>query len=133
MSYQLVREALETRLKTYADAEGVTVAWENIPSEWGEVFLRPWLLVNEPAQASIGVNGEDMLRGIFQVSVYSRPDAGLGDIYTRVDGLVAQFDRGVQLTAGGQTVTCERAWPSQAFRSGDAYVVPVSVSWFAYR
>lgn len=134
MSYRTVQQALDAQLKAYATAETIAVAWPNMVFQPGEAeYLLPSLLPARPGAGSLGINGQDRLQGIYQVLVYSPSNAGPGPAMTRADEVATQFARGTNLSAGGDVVSCERAWPGPAFHSGGRFVVPVSVAWFSYQ
>lgn len=131
IDYDKVRAALDARLD---DFQSDNVAWENTiykPRE-GIGFLRTFLLPAEPRQATVGTNGVDRVAGIYQVDVCEPKDDGNGAILRKVDLVVAQFARGLNLTSGAVTLTIVRSWPGPAFNRDSFYCIPVSVSWYSY-
>ena len=134
MSYDAIRAALETQLNAFAVAQELPVAFENgdyRPSE-GEEFLQTFLLVGQPSAESIGTNGVERLNGLYQININSHRNVGSGVAFRRADEIAAEFPAGAELAHDGVTVSVARSWPSPAILRGDWFVVPVSVSWFAY-
>lgn len=131
IAYDDARAALDAQLESYQATE---VAWENTiykPKE-GVGYLRPFMLTAEPRQATVGTNGVDRVAGIYQIDVSEPKDAGKGAVMRKVDEVIAQFARGLNLTSGAVTLTIMRSWPGPAFTRDGFYIVPVSVSWYSY-
>lgn len=131
IDYDLARAALDQQLENY---QADDVAWENTiykPQE-GIGYLRPFMLPAEPKQATVGTSGVDRVAGIYQIDVSEPKDDGLGPVYRKVDEVIAEFSRGLNLTNGAVTLTISRSWPGPAFSRDSFYVVPVSVSWYSY-
>ena len=134
MSFDATRQALDTRLKTYADSASLPVAFENYDDGQDQEppYLSTALLAGQPSAATLGQSGQDLRTGIYQVNVYGMRGKGTGPILAIADALAAQFSRGLALVASGVTTQIRRAWPGPAYADGDHYVIPVSVSWFCY-
>lgn len=131
ISYDEARAALDTRLSILPNAN---VAFENVkftPQE-GVGYMRSFMLPVEPAQATVGTNGLDLVEGIYQVDIAEPKDAGNGALLRKVDSVIAQFPRGLSVTSNGVTLTIRRAWPGPALSRDSFYVIPVSISWYTY-
>lgn len=131
INFDDVRAALEQRVLAYQVENYAPENTKYTPVE-GVGYLRSFLLVSEPAQASIGSTGLDRVSGIFQIDVAEPKDVGTGALMRKVDEVVAQFARGLSLTSNAVTLTVNRSWPGPAIARDSFYVVPVSVSWYSY-
>jgi len=131
ISYDAARRALDERLEAFQSDD---VQWENTqytPVE-GTGYLRSFLLPAEPFQASTGATGLDYNSGIYQIDVAEPKDVGAGAIQRKIDLVIAQFARGLNVTADGVTLTILRSWPGPAFTRDSFYIIPISVSWYSY-
>lgn len=132
MTQALVRQALETALKTYADGASLPVAWENVdftPS--ATAHLRAFVL---PA----GTESPDLQRagrtwtGIFQVTIVTPHGAGPGAAEALVTALSAVFDPSAPLTAGGLRVyLLQPLSAAPGIQERDRWAVPCSVPYRA--
>lgn len=92
MSNSIVRQALESRLAAYAQANGIPVAYENddftkpTSGIWLECFLIPNLTLNRETTAS-----HTRLLGLFQVNVWGRKGEGSADTEAAADAVAALF------------------------------------------
>lgn len=130
MSQALIREILESRLKTWADTNGHAVAWENAESPASPPFLRCFLLP-APTQSEDLKGDHRLYTGIFQVSVVRvrNETAYKGEIIAAE--LEALFPKNLRITHDGLTV---QVWTpvtaARAIQEDDRYTIPVS---FQYR
>lgn len=132
MTQAIIREAFETRLKTWADARtpAIPVAWENVKFDPpAGRYCRAFLL---PARTqSVALSRVDReYKGIFQVSFYMN----IGNGPSTVEGLIASLD-----AAFAHTFTQDglRVWLTAPFSAAsaipeaDRYIVPVSAQYRA--
>ena len=128
MSESLIRRALETALKTYADGQSIDVAWENVEFTIpDDLYLRSFVL---PARTSSGDLGRVNRRheGIYQVSIVALTGDGPGAAETVVAGLSAAFDPATPLTAGGLNVwITDPLSRSAPIIERDRFVIPCSM------
>lgn len=132
MTQALVRRALETALKTYADAQSLSVAWENVEFSQPEgAYLRANMLPAETQSADIGrINRR--YSGVFQVAVVFPTGTGPGAAEAIVAGIASAFSPATPLTAGGLSV-----WITQPLSQGpalperDRFVIPCSLPYAA--
>jgi len=132
MTQAIVRRALESALKAYADAQSITVAWENIEfTQPDTVYLRAFVLPAETTSADIGrVNRR--FSGVFQVSIVSPTGTGPAATETIAAGLSAAFPPATPLGAGGVTVwITEPLSQGPAIQDRDRYVIPCSLPYAA--
>ena len=77
MSLQIIRTAFESRLKTWADAQGLPIAFENraFTAPVNNRYLRAYIL---PAKTNVNfLQGNDReYLGVFQVSIVQPLNAG---------------------------------------------------------
>lgn len=133
MTQALVRAALETALDTWADAQSIPVAWENVDFDPpASIYIRANIL---PAQTqSLDLLGKHRgYRGIFQVTLCMPRGVGPGASDALVADLDETFPRAAVFTAGGvrtQIVTPMSA--STPIPDDDALLVPVSCQYLAH-
>lgn len=134
MSLQLIREAMEVALSTWASANSVSVAWENVkfvPTA-DAPHARAYLLPGEPQAPFLSGAGRVHV-GVFQVSLHMPQGYGTAAASALVDSLDAAFTTTAPLTAGGVSVFIVRPMGAGPAMPGDsgAYVVPVSCEYRA--
>jgi len=99
MTQARARKALETALNSWATAQGISVAWENVEfTPTTSSFARFYML---PAQTGSGFleGTHRSLRGVAQVSIYTPIGAGPGAADTLVDSLDSYFSPESPLSA----------------------------------
>lgn len=129
MSQELIRQAFETRLQTWATAQGLDVAWENtdFEPETDQAYVRPTLLPAPTAQLFLDQTGRSY-RGIFQVLLNMPLGTGPGTGEALVASLDASFAG--TFTQGSITVTLiSPMCAAPALPSSDRYVIPVSAAY----
>lgn len=134
MSEQLVREALEVALNTWATSNSVQVAWENtefVPTA-DAVHARAYLLPGDKLSPFLAGVGRVHV-GVFQVSLHMPQGYGTAAASALVESLDAAFTTTAPLTAGGVSVYITRPMGAGPALPGDsgAYVVPVSCAYRA--
>lgn len=129
MSNKAIRALLETRLKTWADAQSpaLPIAFENVPftPPQDKTYLRAFLL---PANTdSKDLKGDHRLyAGIFQVTIVVPSGAGTGAAGTIAAALGVLFPVNLRLTS---TLTVQMLSPmseSKAIEEPDALAIPVT-------
>lgn len=107
MSTRKVRSALETRLKTFADANSLKVAWENKGAVLTVNHIQATLFPAPTQNPSLGVEHK-RFRGVFRMRVMLNDiNNGPAGIETLSEALVDWFPRGSSLVASGVTVNVE--------------------------
>lgn len=99
---------------------------------YGSVWMRPTVMPAMSSQATLGNDGLNMQRGVFQVSVFAPSGYSWGRVKAVADAVAALFTRGTRLDADGFEVVIERVWPSTMADDGAWVHVPVSVSYRAH-
>lgn len=131
MSQKTIRAALESRLKTWADAQAPAIpcAWENVPylPTVGARYLRPYMI---PAATYDAAVTADITRytGIFQVSIYMPEGTGAGAAETIAESLIALYPITISIDKSGLNIVIERT-PSigTAMHDEGWRVLPVSI------
>ena len=109
-----IRNALETRLATWATTKGFAVIWENDASPPIEAsHLRSEMFPSPTQNPSMGAYHR-RYKGIFRVQCWlDKLNNGPADVEAFAEELVALFPRGLVLTKGGVDVHIEYT-PSQS-------------------
>lgn len=129
MSNTLIRQAFETRLKTWADANSIQVAWENAEFDptTDQAYAQPIMLPVSIKDLFLDQTGRDY-RGIFQVNLHMPIGTGAGATSALIDSLDAAI--GGSFTQGSIRVTrLTPMQPAPPLPVPDRYVVPVSAEY----
>ena len=129
-----IQTALDSILKTWADAEPIIVAWENIgrQTDIDVPHVASFLLPAETTLSSLANADSSDYTGIYQVNVYVQKGDGTGSSRPLVDGLLNAFRKGVAETVDGQKTRIETSWRSNAIPDEAWYVIPVSVRYRSF-
>lgn len=129
MSQELIRQAFETRLNTWAVAQGLDVAWENVRFEpvAGDAYVRANLLPGRTKSLFLNEAGRDY-RGIFQVTLCMPLGEGPGTAEALVASLSSTFAG--SFTEGAiRVVLPSPLSAAPALPVADRYEVPVSAEY----
>lgn len=133
MSVKSIRQALEVALNTWASANSVSVAWQNVkfsPSS-GTKYVRVSILPADTQNPSMGDDHKRYI-GLMQVLIYGDDAVGSSANETLVDSLFTSFARGLSLSAGGVSVRIlDSPSVSPSFDDGGWYVTPVTIRYQA--
>jgi hypothetical protein len=131
MSQSKIRTALEQRLKTFADAKPLPVAWENFGQVPTGTHLRAFLFRSPTQDPSIGAQHK-RYRGLFRIQVWhASVGAGAASVEALAEEIVALFPRALQLTKDSVVVHIENT-PSQGSVSIEANWAVITIE-MAYR
>lgn len=127
-----IRALLDGRLNTLTPV--IPVAWPNVPFTpvKGTAYHRVNLLPATPEQRELGATGRNTETGVYQVDCVFPADAGAGNAWARAELVRAHFKRGTKLAGSGFVVTIRGAGPGPAIQEDGWYVVPVTISYYAY-
>lgn len=131
MSQKTIRAALESRLKTWADAQSpvIPVAWQNVSYTpvSGTRYIRAYLLPAETFDGAI-TGDYKLYAGIFQLSIYSPDGTGTGAAETIAESLIALFAQNTAIVKSGLTIFIDRT-PSMGPSMIETgwHVLPVSI------
>lgn len=133
MSNKLCRQAIETRLNTWAGTctPALPVAWENVPlAQPTTTYLRAFLLPANTAGIDLAGAGRTYT-GIYQITVVAPINTGPGPAEAVADEIAALFPLNLRLSVAGLTLqVIKPVTAAQGMQDGDRYTVPV---YFTYR
>lgn len=127
-----IHSLFSREIKDLAFQKDVSVFYENQPSEVEtDVYFREWLLLSRPRAAGCGTSAKNYIRGVYQVDIVGT-FGGWGESYEYADDIAAEFKRGTQLTGTDVDITCESVTPGPGYRDESRYILPVSITFYAY-
>jgi len=131
MTQARVRAALETALDTWATAQSVQVAWENVVFEPGTQYARASLI--PAATQSFDLLGlHRRYRGVFQVTLVMPQGVGMGSAEALVSSLESAFPQHQYFVSSGLRVFIVQPMSAAGAFSGDGESsVPVSCTYQA--
>jgi hypothetical protein len=120
--------------KLVALALGLPVVWENLPLvPPATPFLQATTLPAAAQAAGLGVNAQNRVDGVFQVSVWTPAETGRGAGLTYADQIATGFKRGTNLSTGNTRIVTTAVSRAPSFVDDSGWFhTPVSVSFFAY-
>lgn len=135
MSQPRIREALESRLNTWAAAQSpaVPVAWQNkdYTPTIGVRYVRAYLLSGDAQNPIFGAQHRRLV-GLMQVDVVAPTGTGMAASEALAESLCAQFKRGTTLTQDGLTVVMDASPSIGPTLIEEGWVVlPVSIRYRA--
>lgn len=111
-------------------ALGYPIAWPAVKftppdaGQWLEVAFAP----NTDLDNSLGYDSGFIPRGIFQVTVYDRPDSGAFNAGTLADTITALYAKGTPITSTVRVVKRPDQLPMDAMNDRIAIVVSIEYS-----
>lgn len=132
MSQAIIRQALETKLNTWAAAQtpSIPVAWENVPfTPPSTRYIRSNIL---PAPTTSGTLARTHVRysGILQVTLVMPNNSGPSAADALIDSLRTAFDPALLITQGAIKIyVIEPASPSPPLQEQDRFIIPVSIQY----
>jgi len=132
MSEDRIRAVLESRLASWADANGLPVIWQNAGADIPTVdHLRAYLMPAETRSIDLKKVMRNY-RGVFQVSVFTKPGVGPGRADRLAKALDDLFQVAIPMTSNGLTVRVTSPMSAKPAMPGtDWYSVPVSCRYSA--
>ncbi|WP_320725981.1 DUF4128 domain-containing protein [Enterobacter ludwigii] len=127
-----IASALAARLGTWADAEGISVAWENVPftPPANEIYLAVHDMPVTPRTIDLGMRCRTY-SGVYQINVVAPAGSGRTSAVALAGRIVGLFPEGQEIE--GNSFTCWVSSEPGIFRgipTSVSYTVPVS---FNYR
>ncbi|HBM7601456.1 DUF4128 domain-containing protein [Enterobacter asburiae] len=128
-----IASALATRLGTWADAEGISVAWENVPftPPANEMYLAVHDMPVTPRTIDLGLRCR-IYSGVYQINVVAPAGTGRTDVAALADRVAELFPEGQEIE--GRGFTCWIDQTPGVFRgitTSVSYTVPVSLNYRA--
>ena len=129
-----IQNALNARLKAYAEASGDVVAWEgmNFTPTAGIPHLKAFNLPSRMDVKGLGPDGLTQTPGVYQIDCVFPVGQGHGSAKTKADEIVARFPRGLQLIAENPNLRVKLSTVGPGITDGGWYTISVSVVWIAY-
>lgn len=133
-----IRRSFDQQLQLFCSQYGLDwqkdVAWPNIGfvPEVEKLFLRPHLMFQAAASASLGPDGFQRYGGIYQISVFEVADSGLGKVEPLIQAVTERFKAGTILDACGHQVRITSAYRETALQEEGRLHIPISVEWSCY-
>ncbi|EPJ0594313.1 TPA: DUF4128 domain-containing protein [Enterobacter roggenkampii] len=128
-----IASALAARLGTWADAEGISVAWENVPftPPANEMYLAVYDMPATPRTVDLGLRCR-IYSGVYQINVVAPVGTGRTDVVSLADRVAELFPEGQEIE--GRGFTCWIDQTPGVFRgitTSVSYTVPVSLNYRA--
>jgi len=115
MSIRVLRQALETKIKEFAIANGnIPIAYEEIKFDQAgkPIWLKPVLYQGETLNPCIGDNMNRQV-GFMQISICIPDGNGMGQVEALADKLIEAFPRGTEILREGAYIQIPRTIYSQ--------------------
>ena len=128
MSQLLVRTLLDTELKSWADANGYSVAFEGVGGDFEPVYIRSFLI---PGVVLAQFQTHRAYLGTYQMNIVVPKGQGMALAEAIKDSLDSRFYVNMNLVSGGLTlVVTDPVSANRPIQEPDATVLPV---YFRYR
>ncbi|MEG5786821.1 DUF4128 domain-containing protein [Enterobacter bugandensis] len=128
-----IASALATRLGTWADAEGISVAWENVSftPPANEMYLAVHDMPVTPRTIDLGLRCRTY-SGVYQINVVAPAGSGRTSVVALADRVAELFPEGQEIE--GRGFTCWIDQTPGVFRgitTSVSYTIPVSLNYRA--
>jgi hypothetical protein len=133
MSQKIVRAGLEKKLKAWADAQTLPVAWENQAfTAPATAYVRAFLLP-DPVQSQTLDKLHRRFAGILQVDLVMPINGGAAPAETLLASLMTAFNPSTSFTESGVLIyITDPASAAPALTEANRYTVPVSIPYAAH-
>ena len=128
-TYAIIQSLLDTQLQSLSGLPPLQLENTVNIGKTGVSFSRATLLPAAKSQASVGISGQDLIRGIYQVDLFVPQDTGSASVNALADSVVDHFPRGLALASGEVVVHINTASRLTGGRMEPFYSVPVQVQW----
>jgi len=128
-----IASALAARLGTWADAEGISVAWENVPftPPANEMYLAVHDMPVTPRTIDLGLRCRTY-SGVYQINVVAPAGSGRTSVVSLAGRVVQLFPEGLEIA--GSDFTCWITSTPAVFRgipTAVSYTIPISLNYRA--
>lgn len=107
----------------------IPISHENSPFnpdvEGGDLFVAVYTLLNN--QESLTKTTLDEVRGVYQISVYSKSNVGKGATLSVTDAITNYYKHNLSLTSGAQTVTIVNSGVGAPRNDSGWYITDISI------
>ncbi|MEN6585850.1 MAG: phage tail terminator-like protein [Sulfuricella sp.] len=133
MSQKIVRAGLEKKLKAWADAQTLPVAWENIGfTAPATAYVRAFLLPEQVLSQTLD-KLHRRFAGILQVDLVMPINGGAAPAETLLASLLTAFNPATSFTESGVLIyITDPASAAPALTEANRYTVPVSIPYAAH-
>lgn len=133
MSQKIVRAGMEKKLNTWAVANSLTVAWENVTfTAPADAYVRAFLLP-EPTLSQTLDKTHRRYAGILQADLVMPINGGASPAETLLASLLTAFAPATSFTESGVRIYIpEPASAAPALSESSRYIVPVSIPYIAH-
>lgn len=127
MSQNNISAALSSQLDTLSGDYAIHFENAAFTPPAGEPYLAESINPTGTIPMAIASTGSELLQGFYQVLCYAPAGLNKGAAFAGAGAVEAAFQRGDRLSYDNQEVTILRVERSAGFRSGDRFVVPLSI------
>lgn len=127
MSIKNIAEVLDTHLRTFVGLPGLQTMNTLYVPKHSERYVRATLLPNPKVQLSIGINGRDEIKGIYQIDIFEPLNSGALGVLELADDISEHFPRGLSFALGSGVLHINRASVTAGTRYDKNYMVSVLV------
>lgn len=134
MSHASIQTVFNTALQTFATANSLKVAWENVAFDppRGAIFLSARMSARTSGITGMGANGRVMESGNYQVNVNAPTGLGMTSALAMADLLEVAFKRATSFTTSdSKLVVVKGCQVMPAIVDQQWITVPVLVDWFS--
>lgn len=134
MSLAKIESALITAFRDGSFFSDANTAWEN--TAFTTSTNDPWCQVNflpsEPDVVTLGPDGFNEQRGVFQISLFYPSNTGSGPAKAKADEIITAFPTGRKMTYSGQDVVIRKSGCSSGEQYRGHYRLYVSIYFYAH-
>lgn len=131
MTQSNISAALSTQLATVSGGYAIQYENQSFDPPASAPYLAESLNPTPTNVVALSTAGSEALQGFYQVLCYAPAGMTKGPAFSAADAVEAIFPRGLRLTYNGVEVTILRTERAIGFRSGDRFVVPISIYYWA--
>jgi hypothetical protein len=132
MDYNALEIALHTRLATVVTTD--LIKYPNIiydDSQETEIWVRPSLIFGTADSATLGNDGLNFVRGIYQVSIFTAMNTGTKPSNDYVKLILDAFPKGERLTFSGGDIIIDVGYQSTNILEDNFLHTPVTIPFTA--
>jgi hypothetical protein len=133
MNYSAIRTLLDAQVDTVTGLPARAYENERYVATTGTPWCRTTLLPAEPTALTVGPNGQNQAKGLFQVDLLYPQSIGTATVNALATLITTALKRGTILTDGTNNVHVDMSWQQTAYTIQQVwYVVPVVIRWSSY-
>jgi hypothetical protein len=134
IDYNTIRTLLDTNLKTVVGLPQLATENIRVTTTNAMPWCRSTLITSEPSPLTVGYDGMNQHKGIYQVDLFYPQDYGTTDVSAISKLVINAFPRGLTLTDGTTNIHVTMTWQLTAYTVQQAwYAVPVSIRWSSFK